>query len=81
MIEPLIWFLRHLARTRQDRATSNNPQLAQGECEEKRRGNGKEKREKCSKLIEDFSWLYFSFSVSFVVFSLLWSVRAHMQTE
>lgn len=45
MIEPLIWFLRHLARTRQDRATSNNPQLAQRECEEKRRGNGKEKRE------------------------------------
>lgn len=50
MTEPLIWFLGHLARTGQDRVTSNNPQLeekrGEGECGEKRGENGKEKGER-----------------------------------
>lgn len=49
MTEPFIWFLGHLAGTGQDRAASNNLQLeekrGEGECEEERGENGKERRE------------------------------------
>lgn len=47
MTEPLIWFLGHLARTGQDRATSNNPQLEEASVE--RREEKMERRRESSE--------------------------------